>query len=948
MKRRRLLQLRRAVACAVLICFPAAGHALGLGKLSVTSALDEPLEAEIALATVAESELGSVEVDLGSRSDFARAGVDLPSYLQQLQFEATTNANGDSVIRITSEGPLSEPFLHFLVAVEWAGGKLIREYTALLDPPLYAQGDAGSISSPRVPGGGVESTAQAAAPVAPPAPAPVAVTASAPEAPADAPAAPASTGFVLDPTQAGDTMWSIASKIGAPAGTSVYQLMVAIQQANPDAFIDGNLNRLKTGQILRVPDAAEVKAVTRQSAAREYQAQLAEWESYRLRTAATTQLAKVGAEVGTVEPATPVALSSEDEAPQADSLVTTASETATTPQKQDLLRLVRATVAASNGENVAVDEGVGTGADVAAAVGTGADALRAEIATLEESLVSRDLENRELREKVRLLEEQVQKASRLLEIESQNLALAQQAAAVRDAEPQPAAEPPSQAPQAQGSIAETRAEPTATVVGADPAPQQPEAVAAPVWAAAPRVVRAWWEGWRDRIVWNWQIIVLGVLGVAALVTGALIIQRRRRSMAEFEESVFAGSTLNTHSVNPQTGAAASATDTSFLSEFGVPGMGKMQADEVDPLAEAEVYIAYGRDEQAEEVLKEALGRDASRPELKLKLLEIYHKRNDVNAFEMLAEELYSAEGEQNSDIWARVTEMGRKVNPDNPLFKNVSAVAAGVAAAAGAADVAGAELMQGGGVNPREEPFPEPGVEHTPDDAGAQAEKSPARALDMEFSEPGDAELAPFPEPDREQFPDFGEIERRISAEGDIDIGSELDESLAALEAAAQAHDPAATMVAEGIDFGGAELELDEDARDALVLDDEDEQAAAAGSSGDDFFGLELETEDDGAEESAAHAWAKTDTEVEPMVDVSPLELTDEDLKGPEDEGDADSSENLQYSPWDESATKLDLAKAYLDMGDQSGARNIIDEVLREGNEGQRKQAAELAAQLAS
>ncbi len=972
------------------------GHALGLGKLSVSSALDEPLEAEIGLTAVALEELGSVEAGLGSPSDFERAGVQLLPSLQELEFEATTNQDGDPYIRITSEAPLTEPFLHFVVAVEWAGGKLLREYTALLDPPLYAQGNAGVISGPRLPGGGVETrsepeTAAAAEswPLATSLPLPPLSDASAAQAPPttgvalEAPPIGDNTSVALAPTRRGDTLWGIASKIGAPAGTSIYQMMLAIQQANPHAFIDGNLNRLKTGQILRVPDAAEVKALTGQGAVREYQAQLADWEAYRLRTAVTTQMAKVGAELETTEPTTPGAAMVETPAPasaasraeappakraepEAEALpATMASEVATASQEeQDLLRIVRATMATTDAETVAGDEGLGAGADVASASQAEVRALQAEVATLEEALVSRDLEVRDLRDKVRLLEEQVQKATRLLEIESENLALAQQAAMARVAETATAGDQSSSTPQAQGRVAgDPQEAQSLTAAEAVPTPQQPRSRIEQLHVAAIDTLRGWWERWRDTVVWNWQIIVLGVLGLAAVLAGALMFKRRRSAMAEFEQSMLSAGELENRAASTATsGTIDDSPGKSFLSDFGAPGMGAMQEDEVDPLAEAEVYIAYGRDEQAEEVLKEAIGRDASRPELKLKLLEVYHKRNDVGAFEALAEELHATEGEQPSDTWSRVVEMGRKVNPDNPLFKIAPALVAGAATAMAAATDDGggenADLMQGGNVNPRLEPFPEPGSEESAD-AEKRMQDSAVQADGLDFDELADDALEPFPEPDREQFPDVGEIERRISGEVDVAIGATRDESFAALEEDAASDEPGTAHAAEGTEFGAVEFDLDNDTLDALVreeeadaliVDDEenDVQQDVTTASGDDLFGLDPTSEDEGIDESEAQALAQGDAEVEPIVDVSPLELTDEDLKDPEDEGEEGASENLQYSPWDESATKLDLAKAYLDMGDQSGARNIIDEVLREGNEGQRKQAAELATQLAS
>ena len=171
------------------------------------------------------------------------------------------------------------------------------------------------------------------------------------------------------------------------------------------------------------------------------------------------------------------------------------------------------------------------------------------------------------------------------------------------------------------------------------------------------------------IVGSSMSLIAGVAGLLVLLVAAILFIRRRRSIAEFEESILSGSGLDGQTDTTDTAAANPAgTDTSFLSDFGMAGMGSMQADEVDPLAEADVYLAYGRDEQAEEVLKEAVARDPGRHELKLKLLEIYQQRDDLKSFETLAEELYPAGGQGDPVTWAKVVKMGNKMNPHNPLF----------------------------------------------------------------------------------------------------------------------------------------------------------------------------------------------------------------------------------------------------------------------------------------
>jgi len=248
--------------------------------------------------------------------------------------------------------------------------------------------------------------------------------------------------------------------------------------------------------------------------------------------------------------------------------------------------------------------------------------------------------------------------------------------------------------------------------------------------------------------------MMGAFGLIVLGLIGLIVWRRRRSIAEFEESILSGSALDIQTDTHETGTASTAaTDTSFLSEFGVPGMGGMQTDEVDPIAEAEVYMAYGRDEQAEEVLKEAINRD-SRPELKLKLLEIYRSRNEVKEFETLAEELYPAHGNEPDEVWRKVVEMGQQVSPGNPLFKG--GVVAASAAAVGAA-IAGGGVA--GGQPPVDAVATQPVNEVGDAGAGTQAFPQPERDNSVESELDQLTQQAELANPSLEAF-QLNDIER--------------------------------------------------------------------------------------------------------------------------------------------------------------------------------------------
>jgi pilus assembly protein FimV len=372
-----------------------------------------------------------------------------------------------------------------------------------------------------------------------------------------------------------------------------------------------------------------------------------------------------------------------------------------------------------------------------------------------------------------------------------------------------------------------------------------------------------------------DLLVPVVIGLVVLLSGGIALvyfRRRQKSIAEFEESILSADAISTEQPattgNVPGQPAAPATtggDTSFLSDFSQGGMGNIHTDEVDPVAEAEVYLAYGRDETAEEILKEAMVKNPDRQELKLKLLEIYHQRNDVAAFETLAEELYAALGGRGGKIWEKVEEMGRKLNPENPMFRG------GAPAKASAVQ--------------------------------APAAKTSASTAAMGVDKANDRKL-PASAPKAEPAGDF-----------DFDMGSPAAGGFAAATPPSDASAGTETNF-ESLDLGTA-------ADNAINFDIGGKDEAAAGFEA-------------GAPSVATPAGNEINWEPKPVA--APDVVLD--AAPPAGEGQVSAQ-------WDETATKLDLAKAYIDMGDAEGARSILQEVMTEGNESQKKQAQDLSAQIA-
>ena len=266
MKKKCGFLLRNAVLGLAFL--PSFASAVGFGDLSVNSKLGEPLDIEIRLLSVTPTELGTLEIGLGSRADFQRANIAYPANAALVRFDIIEDDNGEYYISATTEDAVNEPFLHFLMAASWSGGKVVREYTALLDPPLYS-GQAGAVVEvPTVvsqdePTDDIQLSGSGT------------VTSATSTAGTGAAGVPGTVSV-----QRGDTLSGIVSRLGLTDSVTLYQALSAMLEANPDAFVDGNMNRLKAGASLTVPDISSISQVSRSGAISEFQSQVAEYNQY--------------------------------------------------------------------------------------------------------------------------------------------------------------------------------------------------------------------------------------------------------------------------------------------------------------------------------------------------------------------------------------------------------------------------------------------------------------------------------------------------------------------------------------------------------------------------------------------------------------------------------------------------------------------------------------------
>ncbi len=955
---------------AALSLLPGWAYALGLGRLVVRSGLDEPLNGDIEIIDPTPQELKTLSPSLASESDFADAGIDRPSFLSTIKYAIAQHKNGNYYIQLTTDAPISEPFIHTLLQVDWAGGHLIREYTALLDPPHWVAGEQPGIEAPAV-------AETVPVPAAAPAPVPTeqpAVAATAPvaagsakteqtktpeSASAETPAAPAApaqgellgpsgadTGTAAVPEQApvestpaaatetgtapsswanaahytvrkGDTLSGITRKLTSDQSISPQQVMIALLRTNPGAFFGHNINNLKAGRILRIPDRAAVQSVSKGRAVKEYHVQFDAWQEYKLKLAAASHTVTVPSESSTESGATakgtvskgPAAAKSsvaQGKAAPAKAAATAAAKTATTTAagtqsgaaNEDLLQIVR-----SNLNTESDGGGAGKAAGPASAKTEAAGerhSLTSKVATLEEQIDAKQLENKDLRERVGKMQEQVKNTARLIDIENKELAVSQNQAA----------KPATTAPATQAATA-----PSAQPKPALHKPVVPPAVKKPLprrFVAPPPESPGLVQGIIDSITGNSvRMALLGGVGVLGLGILGMYYMRRRRAKAEFEESILSGGSLPADGASiTDSGSQAAASDTSFLSDFSQGGMGNVHTDEVDPIAEAEVYLAYGRDEQAEEILREAVVKDPQRQELKQKLLEIYHQRNDVGAFETLAEELYAQVEGKGGKVWEKVEEMGRKISPGNPMFRGgAPGPGSGPKSSPSAAAPAAPKVMAKAGTTG---PFEtEPSMLAMNDTLGLAVPKTPpapaANGMDFDFDAPAAHAAPASPE-----------------VSFDLDLASDSPAPAAAAPA------PVTAAPAD------SSFDLN------FSLDDAE---SAAGSNMISFDTAPVSESEPALDfHSAATDVAHADEGIAFALD-SASESPVLEFENASD-GSIETGEGGQ-SQWDETATKLDLAKAYIDMGDAEGARSILDEVMAEGNDSQKNQARDLAAQIA-
>ena len=673
--------------------------AFALGQLKVQSALGEPLRAEIDVTEMAAADAESLKINVASADAFKKAGVPYNAALSDVRATLQRRAGGQYVVRLTGSRPLNDPFIDLLLEANGSSGRMVRDYTVLLDPPVTRQAAPSAPIAPSTPqvSTPVERPAAAAArarreraPVAPvtapPAAAPAASAAPQPSSAATATPRPAGSGEQVT-VQRGDTASKIAGAY-KPADVSLDQMLVALLLANPDAFVGGNINRMRAGAVLDLPSATEAGAILPSEARRTITAQSRDFGAYRQRLAENAPTSNVAAASRKATGKLQANVEDRNAAASAPDKLTISQGGAATRAADE--KVAQARQAQDSNNRVAeLSKNINELAKLKAATGTAAPATGPAAAPAAPGI---SVPNPGMAAAAPT------PAAAAAPVAAPAPAAPPAAAATATpvapaAAPAAAATPPVAAPvaAAPAAVVAPAAAAPATAAPSEAAPAAPTAAASaaaapatpakPVVKAAPPPPPAE-RSFMEELLDN-PLMLAGAALIALLVAFLLyrVLGRRREEMSE---SVFLESRIPKDSFFGASGGES--VDTKHRGDSSVSSLSyspsQLDAGDVDPVAEADVYLAYGRDLQAEEILREALRVSPDRTAIHLKLLEIHAKRRDVRAFEGLATEVHKLTNGNGSD-WNRVVDMGKDLDPGNPLYE--SGASRGVSAAETAA-----------------------------------------------------------------------------------------------------------------------------------------------------------------------------------------------------------------------------------------------------------------------
>ena len=832
-----------AAATALLALTTTGAMALSLGRISVQSALGEPLRAEIEVPDINADEAASLRTSIALPEAFTAAGLEYNAALSSLQATLQRRTDGRSYIRLTSDRPINDPFVDVILEASWSSGRIVRDYTMLFDPPSLRRPAAGAPTLPQIAAPAALSVVRpvATAPAVQPSPDTNRVPSPASTAQAPAPkAAPTPTPTPVNQAdrkivvKPGDTATKIAVNV-RESGVSLDQMLVAMLRGNPEAFVNNNVNRLRAGAVMNVPTPEQAKSVAAPEATRILRAESKDFGSFKRALAANA-------------PATTVAAPDRKTSGTVESKAVEVKPKAATPDK---LTLSKGAVQAQS-----------------------SDAMLAQ-ARADKDATARATEM----------------AKNISDLKNAGAAIT-------------AASGPTTAPVLAPVVVAAPTTPAAVASAPAPAPVPASMVSAPVKALAVPALPLEEPGLVDELLENPLLPAGGLLLLALLGGFGFYRLRQSQKNAAQIDSSFLESRLQPDSFFGASGGQRVDTN----SDGPVSGSSMVYsasqldaADDVDPVAEADVYLAYGRDIQAEEILKEALRTNPGRLATYTKLLEIFAKRRDASSFEATAIQAYKLTGSESPD-WSRICEMGIGIDPSNPIYQpgggvaTANTAAAFTAATAVVASVSANATYGSNSVSP-----------------GVQPELALGNSVDL------DLDL------------DFSLDDAPASAISDV-----TGETIATAAPLPVNPPPLALHASPSADLDG----LDFDMSGPTPIDTE--YAAPDVALSMDPFNLDMPTSPSAPDFSATNTMpVEPSMASDPFKDSGLLEFDMGSLSldlEPSTASDtlAAASDAIEDDPLE---TKLALAEEFVSIGDEDGARALIEEVVDEATGDMRAKA---------
>jgi pilus assembly protein FimV len=1027
------MQLRTIalVFSTVGILYSGFTSALGLGEITLKSQFNQPLNAEIRLLKVRDLSKEEIFTALASREDFKRLGVDRLFFLSGFDFEVVLKNPSTPFIRVTSPKPITEPYLNFLIEVQWPSGRLLREYTLLLDLPVFNETSASTpVSAP-------SKVAVASPVVVSPAPkvsnlepviSPPRATQPAPKlAPAPAPKTTASvkptpgvvqeSGVSVDDykVKSGDTLWEIAEATRADSSISVHQRMIAILQANPNAFIKGNINRLKNGRVLRIPSNEEVANVSYQQAVDAVRVQNQTW------TAQSKSAQK--AVLTSAAPSTQV----NQEGTQVEGRLTLGS--------------------ADSGQSSVKGSG---------ASGTG-ESLQNELAIANDELSRSTRQNEELSVRVSELEAQIETMESLVSVTNDQLKALELSAKTSNAVDSSAIDTDVADAGLGSAVVETTVAPVvdgdavdqgaATQESTDIAAEavvieEPALVETPAPFVAPESVTAIKVPTVIETIINFLKTNMLVVGGAVLaLLAAILVMLRLKSKPEDEVDDFGldGEDEDLFDLDEDSLDEPSyEEDNTFSVDEDLDDSVHAQTEDV--VAEADIYISLGQEDKAIELLQKEIQQNPDNADARLGLLKIFAKAQNSTGFDeqyaqllplgnvyandqamVLRKEIDNAEPFDTDQYSLKDDGLGFLDElEDSDLDINLDAVPESVDDGSIAFSESDTDLdlddlsLDLGDLSNDPLDGEEDNVLSEPTDTDFsldldELKEDLSSGLDDELKVSTNLEIDANIE-DIEFSLDLDDIADIESEDNSLDLDRELED--ASLEGISfDLDDKAEDDSIEDIEFD-LDLDLDDDLNDITIdeglgndfsveldgdMNDLDfdipaDDAKSLSFSLDDDLDLDadLETVEPDSDDSldldspppTNIDMASLDQEIDAMTaDMDDLSIDDDIAFTPTEPAetlDLDAGEELELSndekesalsdldindanddtvlseddeldfleESDEVSTKLDLAKAYMDMGDREGAEDILNEVLEEGNDHQKSDAKALMEKL--